>query len=164
MKEASEIREVGKQENAKAMKDSQDAQTAISNAIAVLTDFYKSSGAIEKEAWEFNQEPAELPEKPETWDSGYTGVSDPVEQPGGIIAVLKETSEDFATMEAQTRAQEAQDQEAFDADMQENQIEKAKRSKEVEMKTNEKKRLVNKIDELTKSKKHVSDEREATDE
>merc|ERR1719238_263592 len=32
------------------------------------------------------------------------------------------------------------------------------------MKTNEKKRIVNKIDELTKTKKHVNDEREATEE
>jgi len=41
-------------------------------------------------------------------------------------------------------------------------IEKAKRSKEAEMKANEKKRLVDKINSLTKTKKHVSDELEAT--
>jgi len=105
----------------------------------------------------------DLPDSPDTWDSSYTGVSDPKSQPGGIVTVLEKTSEDFAKMEADTRAQEASDQEAFDEDMQENDIEKAKRSKEEEMKTNEKKRLVDKIGSLTKNKKHTSDELEATE-
>merc|ERR1719321_1387346 len=41
-----------KAENAATVKDAQDAQTAVANAIAVLTDFYKSTGAVAKEAWE----------------------------------------------------------------------------------------------------------------
>jgi len=163
MNEATDIRKEGKAENKVAMKDAQDAQTAIANAVAVLTDFYKSSGEIAKEPWEFIQRGVDLSDKPETWDSSYTGVSDPKAQPGGIVTVLEKTSEDFAKMEADTRAQEASDQEAFDEDMQANDIEKAKRSKEEEMKTNEKKRLVDKVGSLTKNKKHVSDELEATE-
>merc|ERR1719160_950452 len=139
MNEATEIREEGKAENKLAIKDAQDAQTAVANAIAVLTEFYKSSGEIAKEPWEFIQRGVDLPDSPDTWDSSYTGVSDPKSQPGGIVTVLEKTSEDFAKMEADTRAQEASDQEAYDEDMQENDIEKAKRSKEEEMKTNEKK-------------------------
>jgi hypothetical protein len=163
MNEATDIRKEGKQENKVAIKDAQDAQTAVANAIAVLTEFYKSSGEIAKEPWEFIQRGVDLPDSPDTWDSSYTGVSDPKSQPGGIVTVLEKTSEDFAKMEADTRAQEASDQEAFDEDMQENDIEKAKRSKEEEMKTNEKKRLVDKVGSLTKNKKHVSDELEATE-
>jgi hypothetical protein len=163
MGEATDIRKEGKAENKLAMKDAQDAQAAIANAVAVLTDFYKSSGEIAKEPWEFIQRGVDLSDKPDTWDASYTGVSDPKAQPGGIVTVLEKTSEDFAKMEADTRAQEASDQEAFDEDMQENDIEKAKRSKEEEMKTNEKKRLVDKVGSLTKNKKHVSDELEATE-
>merc|ERR1719482_2134487 len=37
------------------IKDSQDAQTAINEAIAVLKDFYMKSGMIPKEPWEFLQ-------------------------------------------------------------------------------------------------------------
>merc|ERR1719265_3103783 len=55
MNEATDIRKEGKAENKLAMKDAQDAQTAIANAVAVLTDFYKSSGEIAKEPWEFIQ-------------------------------------------------------------------------------------------------------------
>merc|ERR1719181_178779 len=35
------------------IKDSQDAQAAIADAISVLKDFYKESGMIAKEPWEF---------------------------------------------------------------------------------------------------------------
>merc|ERR1719231_195585 len=89
MKEATEIRKTGKEENNLAIKDSKDAQTSLTNAIEVLEAFYKSSGEIPKEPWEFVQkssEPVGLPEKPSTWDAGYTGVADPTKQPGGIIA------------------------------------------------------------------------------
>lgn len=161
MNEATEIRKVGKKENELAIKDSEDAQTAVANAIAVLTDFYKSSGEIPKEPYEFLQG-VELSSNPDTWDASYTGVSDPDAQPKGIITILEKCNENFAKMEADTRAQEAADQETFDSDMQSHSIEKAKRSKEAEMKANEKKRLVSKINSLTKTKKHVSDELEAT--
>merc|ERR1711937_449297 len=107
------------------IKDAQDAQKAVANAVAVLTEFYKSSGEIAKEPWEFIQRGVDLSDKPDTWDSSYTGVSDPKAQPGGIVTVLEKTAEDFAKMEADTRAQEASDQEAYDEDMQENDIEKA---------------------------------------
>jgi hypothetical protein len=164
MKEASEVRETGKLENKLAIKDAQDAQTAIANAIAVLTDFYKQSGEIAKEPYEFIQakDPQELPEQPSTWDSSYTGVADPKAQPGGIVTILETCAEEFAKMEADTKAQEASDEEAFQSSMSENDIEKTRRSKESEMKANEKKRRVDKRGELQKKQKHTSDELDAT--
>merc|ERR1719191_2014098 len=48
-------RQEQKTENAATVKDAQDAQTAISQAIAVLEDFYKSTGEVQKEAWELTQ-------------------------------------------------------------------------------------------------------------
>merc|ERR1719271_2282648 len=48
-------READKAENMATIKDAQDAQTAVSQAIAVLSEFYKGTGMMEKEAWEFNQ-------------------------------------------------------------------------------------------------------------
>jgi len=159
--EATEIRKIGKEENAIALKDSQDAQTAVANAVSVLETFYKNSGEVPKEPWEFLQRGVELPETPATWDSAYTGVADPNEQPSGIVAVLKEISSDFARMEADTRAQEETDQKEFEDEMKDCAIEKAKRTKESEMKSQEKKRLNDKIDEMSKQRKHVSDELEA---
>jgi len=103
----------------------------------------------------------ELPENPATWDSSYTGVSDPKNQPGGIISIMEEVAAKFSAMEADTKAQEATDQREFDEQMSESNIEKAGRTKEAEMKEQEKKRLVDKLDTMKKTRKHVSGELEA---
>merc|ERR1719453_516580 len=153
VQESTDIRKEGKSENAISLKDSEDAQAAVANAIAVLEQFYKESGQVKKEDWEFVQRGVDLPDEPSTWDSGYTGVADPKEQPGGIVTILEKTAEGFAQMEADTRAQEAMDQKAYEEDMKECTIEKARRSKESSMKTQEKKRLSDKMDAFTKSKK-----------
>jgi DNA repair exonuclease SbcCD ATPase subunit len=161
MKEATEIRETGKAENAEAIKDSEDAQDAVASATSVLETFYKESGMIEKEAYELMQKPVKLPDDPKTWDSSYTGVADPTKANSGVISVLKAVASDFAKMEADTRAQEETDQKAYDEEMSSSEIEKSRRAKENEMKSSEKRRLVEKMEETKKSKKHFSNELEA---
>merc|ERR1719197_1893136 len=163
VKESTDIRNEGKSENAISLKDAKDAQAGVANAIAVLEQFYKESGQVKKEDFEFVQRGVDLPEEPSTWDSGYTGVADPKEQPAGIVTILEKTAEGFAKMEADTRAQEAMDQKAYEEDMKECTIEKARRTKESDMKTQEKKRLTDKIDAMTKSKKNTVGELEATE-
>merc|ERR1719163_2760476 len=104
VREATEIRNTGKKENALAIKDAQQAQTSLSNAIAVLRDFYKSSGEIPKEPWEFIQKPVNLGKKPSTWDAGYTGVADPDKKGSGILSILEAVLSDFEKMEAETKS------------------------------------------------------------
>merc|ERR1719324_289385 len=163
VEESTDIRNEGKHENELAIKDSEAAQDAVANAMAVLKEFYKESGQVKKEEWEFLQRGVDLPEEPSTWDSGYTGVSDPNAQPGGILTILEETGKEFAEMEADTQAQEAMDQKSYEEDMQKCTIEKSRRAKESEMKTAEKKRLTDKIDAMTKSRKNTQNELDATD-
>jgi hypothetical protein len=162
VEEATEIREVGKEENKVAVKDAQDAQKAVAEATSVLETFYKESGMIEKKSYELMQkDPVKLPETPSTWEASYTGVTDPAEQPDGIIAVLKKVSADFAKMEAQTKAQEESDQSLYDEDMKRCAIEKAALTKESDMKGAEKKRKIQKIAQMQATHKHVSDEHAA---
>jgi chromosome segregation ATPase len=52
---AVEDRQAESAENKATIKDAQDAQNAVSNAIAVLEDFYKNIGGIPKADWEFAQ-------------------------------------------------------------------------------------------------------------
>lgn len=160
--EATEIREVGKEENKVAVKDAQDAQKAVAQATSVLETFYKESGMIEKKSYELMQkEPVKLPETPSTWEASYTGVTDPTEQPDGIIAVLKKVSADFAKMEAQTKAQEESDQSLHEEEMKRCSIDKSALIKESEMKGAEKKRLIEKTAQMKAQHKHVSDEHAA---
>jgi predicted nucleic acid-binding Zn-ribbon protein len=163
MKEATDIRNIGKKENAMAVKDSRDAQASLTNAIAVLTTFYKESGEVPKEPWEFIQEPVKLPADPKTWDSPYTGVADPKKQPGGIIAVLETVLSDFEKMEAETTSQETVDQKEYEESMKTSEIEKARRTQEVEMKSAERSRKVDKINSLSSQKKQTEAGLEKTD-
>jgi len=167
MEEASEVRSAGKKENLAAIKDARKAQDAIAEAVAVLQQFYKESGAIDKDALDLMQQrasaPVQLGDKPSTWEASYTGVADPKQQPGGIITVLEKISSDFSQMEADTKAQEVTDEKNYLEEMKTSGIEKARREKESEMKAQEKKRLEEKIASLEKSKKHTNDELGAVD-
>jgi len=164
MAEATDIRKIGKKENKLAVKDAEDAQQAVSNAISVLESFYKESGMVKKEAWELLQAPVKLPETPSTWDSGYTGVADPVKkQPDGIITVLKQVSADFAKMESDTMAQEETDQKLYEEEIKSCEIEKARRTSESKEKSAEKKRQSQMAVSLKSSHKTVAGEKESVE-
>merc|ERR1719331_1864833 len=96
------------------IKDAQDAQKALTDAIQVLKDFYKESGMIPKEPWEFLQtekrRDVELPDSPATWDSGYTGTADPKAGGDGILTILDETMQKFSKMEADAKVADETDQ------------------------------------------------------
>merc|ERR1719162_786370 len=168
IEEATEIRNTGKKENKEAIKEAKEASNALAKAIAMLSDFYKETGMMTKEDWEFVQrnkgQPAgvTLPADPATWSSPYTGVADP-KKPGGVITVLETIASDFATMEAETKAQEATDETNYQEELKTQEIEKARRTKEVEMKTQEQQRLNDKIASLEKNTKRVKEEKEALD-
>jgi len=165
MAESIEIRTAGKRENTISIKEAKQAQTAIANAVSVLQDFYKSSGEVKKEPWEFVQlkAPVKLPKDPKLWDSSYTGVADPKKASTGVIAILEAVAADFSKMEAETKAQEVEDQKKFDDSQKAHKIEKARRQQESDTKTQEKKRKIGKIESMTAQKKHTSDELEAVE-
>jgi hypothetical protein len=154
MQESTEIRQTGKRENALAIKDAANAQNALADAIAVLTDFYKSSGGIAKEPWEFLQSPVNLPKgKPQLWGSSYTMAADEDNQPGGIISVLEGVMDNFSKMEAATKSQEAQDQAEYEEAMKDSKTEKAGRVREASMMTAEKARRANNAASLSRNRK-----------
>merc|ERR1719387_1444086 len=120
MKEGTEPRNENKAETKATIKDAQDSQAAVSEAVEVLTEFYKSSGMVPKESFEFLQTMSHrdvvLPDAPTTWDSSYTGVSDPNDPGQGILAILDEARQKFSQMEADARAQDASDQKTYEED------------------------------------------------
>jgi len=129
MKELTDMRAEDKTENARVIKESQEAQNAVTNAIAVLEEFYKSSGAVQTDA--LLQAPVVLGENPGTWDSSYTGAANPKDPQAGILAILERVSADYSRVEADTQASETSGQNRFENEIKELKIQKAKAEEEV---------------------------------
>jgi hypothetical protein len=155
-----------KAENDATIKDAEDAQTAVADAIAVLTTFYKNSGEVQKEAWEsfvqvrrHKNEPGETAPEPELWsDDAYTGT----EGGASVIGMLEKVATDFAEMESQARADETEQQDAFDAWLTAEHMDKAEKTTDTEMKNSRKGRYEDKKSGQEESLEHTTKELEST--
>jgi len=125
MAKATTIRQEEKSKNTETIKDSQDAQTAVAQALTVLKEFYAKAG----EATALLQQ---QPEAPEIFDSPYKGMQS---ENGGVIGMLEVIQSDFARLEAETKAAEATAQKEYDEFMTDSQVDKAQKTKDVEHKT-----------------------------
>merc|ERR1719217_1343935 len=165
MEEETELRNENHAEIVATIKDSQDAQAAVTNAIAVLKDFYKESGMIAKEPWEFVQvgsrRDVELPDNPDTWDSSYTGVTDPKSGADGVLTLLDETMQKFSQMEADAKVSDETDQKNYEGDMQAKKIEPEETKQDTSMKTTKKDSLQEKMEGLAAQLKHTTSEFDA---
>jgi len=178
MKQETALRNKNHESNMITIKDAKDAQAALLNAIQVLTDFYKESGMIAKEPWEFVQTASthrtvsahkmstrdvDLPDSPSTWDSSYTGTSDPKNGDQAVLALLEETNDKFAAMEADATVADTTDQKNFEEDMQAMKIELAETKTDTAMKAQKKSSTEEKIEGMTAAKKHTAREMSAVE-
>jgi len=149
------------------VKDSQDAQGALTSAITVLKEFYKESGMIPKEPWEFVQTASrrdvELPEKPSTWGDSYTGTADPKNAGEGILTILEETMQKFSKMEADAKVTDETDQKDYENDMNAKKIETDETNMDTQMKTQKKDSLQQKMETAAASLKGTSAELDAVE-
>merc|ERR1719231_1500158 len=102
--EATEIREKEKADNTQTISDSQDAQTAVAQAVTVLKEFYGKAA----EATSLIQQ---QPESPEIFDAPYQGMQS---ENGGVVGMLEVIQSDFARLETDTKAAEAEAQRQYD--------------------------------------------------
>jgi len=123
MAEATEIRQKEKEENEVTIKDSQEAQTAVAQALTVLKEFYAKAG----EATALLQT-----KQPEIFDSPYKGMQS---ENGGVIGMLEVIESDFARLEADTSAAEASAQKTYDTFMTDSKVDKAQKTTDVDHKT-----------------------------
>merc|ERR1719156_396045 len=160
------LREENHAEILATIKDAKDAQAALTEATAVLKDFYKESGMIAKEPWEFLQTSSrdmELPEKPSTWDSSYTGTADPKNGADGILTILDETMQKFSRMEADAKVADETDQKDYEADMNAKKIEIDETNTDIQMKTSKKTSLEEKLSGKAAQLKSTSSELDAVE-
>merc|ERR1719428_838040 len=123
---------------------------------------------IAKEPWEFIQTSAKssgkgvtLPDKPETWGSSYTGVTDPESGSDGVLGILDGVAEKFATMESDAKLQDATDQQNYEKDMAAKKVEIADIKSDTAMKEQKKQGLQEKLDAFSSKLKHETSENDA---
>merc|ERR1719281_631379 len=98
MAEATTLRQEEKATNAATVKDAQEAQTAVAQALVVLKEFYARAAeatALVQQRSHQNQ--------PAIFDSPYTGMS---AESGGVVGMLEVVQSDFARLETETAAAE----------------------------------------------------------
>merc|ERR1719473_1636525 len=94
--EATKIREDEKAKNTVTIKDAQDASTATAQALSVLREFYAKAG-----------DATSLIQQKQVFDTAYTGMQ---AESGGVVGMLEVIQSDFARLESETSAAEAQSQ------------------------------------------------------
>mmetsp|Transcript_150890 Transcript_150890/g.366494 ORF Transcript_150890/g.366494 Transcript_150890/m.366494 type:complete len:679 (+) Transcript_150890:77-2113(+) len=127
-----QLRQEEKATNTQTVKDAQEAQTAVAQALTVLKEFYAKAG----ESTALVQKPAgksaALVQQPEIFDSPYKGMQS---EKGGVVGMLEVVESDFARLEAETSAAEATAQKTYDEFMTDSKVDKAAKNKDVEHKT-----------------------------
>jgi len=118
---ATAIRKEEKAKNAETIKDAQEAQAAVAQALTVLREFYAKAAVA-----------TALLQQPEIFDKPYTGMQG---ESGGVVGMLEVIESDFARLEAETTEAEAQAQKEYDQFMDDSAIDKEQKSTDIEHKT-----------------------------
>merc|ERR1719191_109321 len=125
---ATKIREAEKAKNAETIADAKEAQEAVSNALAVLKEFYEKAG----DATALVQQ---QPEAPEVFDKPYKGMGG---ESGGVVGMLEVIQSDFARLESDTKSAEEQSQKEYDEFMTDSEVDKSAKTQDIEHKTKSK--------------------------
>jgi len=128
MAKATKLRHEEKEKNTQTIADSQEAQTAVAQALTVLREFYAKAG----DATALVQE---QPTAPEIFDKPYKGMQS---ENGGVVGMLEVIQSDFARLESDTKAAEAAAQKEYDTFMTDSKVDKAAKVTESEHKTTKK--------------------------
>jgi hypothetical protein len=123
MVEATKIRTAESAKNAETVSDSQEAQTAVAQALTVLREFYAKAA----ESTALVQQPA-----PAIFDSPYKGMG---AEGGGVISMLEVIESDFGRLEADTKTAEATAAEEYRVFMEDSKIDKTGKTGDITHKT-----------------------------
>jgi len=141
--EATADREAEKAKNTETIADAKAASTAVSQAVAVLKEFYAK--AAEATALTQMKGPAE--DAPETFDGAYKGNQD---QASGVMGMLEVIQSDFARLESETTAGEAEAADVFQKYSSDSATNKAVKETDVKHKTSKKQETESSLAEAKK--------------
>jgi prefoldin subunit 5 len=122
---ATSVREEEKAKNTMTIKDSQDAQIAVNQALTVLKEFYDKAAT----ATSFVQQPLESERvKKEIFDEPYKGMGG---ENGGVVGMIEVISSDFARLESETTSAESESAKMYEEFMHDSQVDKAAKTKDI---------------------------------
>jgi hypothetical protein len=151
--EATAIRTEEKAKNEATVKDAKAAQVAVSQALAVLKEFYAKAA----EATALVQQPSAMDDAPETFTAGYKGLG---AESGGVVGMIEVIASDFSRLESDTTsAEEAAAQEYKDF-MNDSEVDKAMKTTDAD---NKEKTITRKSGDLTETKKDLKGTQEELD-
>jgi len=127
--EATEIRAAENAKNADTIKDAQGAQVAVAQALSVLNEFYAKAAT----ATSFTQQQAREPEI--FGDEPYKGMG---AESGGVVGMIEVIQSDFARLEAETSAAEAEAKKQYDEFIQDSKVDKTQKTADLEHATESK--------------------------
>jgi len=153
IKDETEMRNENQKQNDITIVDSKKGQVAVTAAIGVLTQFYKESGGVTKEAWEFIQKPAYAGQA-----DGEFGATDGHQV---VLDLLETVLQNFSTMEAEATAANEGDQAAYDQDMSDKKVLLAELRNNIKMKTSRKNTAEQNLENTEKTHKKTSNQKEA---
>ncbi len=127
---ATKLREAEKTSNEAKIKDSQDAQTALTQAVTVLQEFYAKAGEATAliSLEEFNGVRSQQA-PPAVFEGAYQGMQS---QNGGVVGLLEVITSDFARLESETTASEAQSSKEYNDFMTDSKVSKAQAETDTE--------------------------------
>merc|ERR1719388_201686 len=120
---ATSDRAAAKEKNTATIAESKEAQEAVSQALAVLKEFYAKAA----EATAFTQQ-TPMDDQPETFDAPYKGRQS---EGGGVIDFLQVIAADFARLESETTTDEETEKEEYEKLMFESKRDKALKENEI---------------------------------
>jgi len=124
--EATEVRGAEQSKNTVTIKDAQAAQVAVANALSVLNEFYAKAA----EATSFAQTGEHKKAEPEIFsDEPYTGMG---AESGGVVGMIEVIQSDFARLEAETSAAEAEASKQYSEFMDDSKVDKTQKTADLD--------------------------------
>jgi len=144
--EQTAIREESKTTNTATVKDAQEAQTAITNAITMLKNFYAE--AAEAVALVQKKQPVTI-QKIFTGDSPFAGSYNGKQgENTGVVGILEVIQSDFARLESETSASEVTEQEDYNRFMKDSAVDKATKQTDIKHKESKKTNAQTRLGEI----------------
>jgi hypothetical protein len=150
---ATQIRTEEKAKNEATIKDAKAAQVAVSQALAVLKEFYAKAA----EATALVQQPSAMDDAPETFTTGYKGLG---AESGGVVGMIEVIASDFSRLESDTTSAEEQAAAEYKEFMNDSEVDKAMKTTDA---SNKQKTITRKSGELTETKKDLKGTQEELD-